>query len=83
MDRAKGVQLALSVNLNAAEEPASMPAQFELFQHLLSSDTDDYSVAHAVTGSSKSKKRSKAEAKVDPDADTAGTSSSVLESCLS
>lgn len=47
-----------------------MPAQFELFQQLLSSDTDDYSVAHAATVSNKGKRRNKAEHKMDPDADT-------------
>lgn len=78
VDKAKGVQLTLSVDLDAAETRASMPAQFEVFQQLLSSDTDDYSVAHAITGGSKSKKRSKAEAKVDSDSDVPGTSSPAL-----
>lgn len=81
VDRSKVVQLTLSVNLDAAEQGSDMSAQLEVFQQLLSSDTDDYSVAHAITGASKSKKRTNVEAKVDVDSDAAGIPSPPLFPC--
>lgn len=78
MDRAKALQLTLAGTIDAAEQASAMPAQFELFQQLLSSDTDDYSVAHSVTGVSKNKKRGKLEAKVDADEGATGASSSAM-----
>lgn len=72
VDRSKAVQLTISMNLDAAEKASEMPAQFELFQQLLQSDTDDYSVAHTAS-EPKGKKRPKVEAQVDADSDAAGT----------
>lgn len=50
VDRRKDAELRLAVDLNAAEEPAQMPAQFAAFKQLLADDTDDYSAAHIAAG---------------------------------
>jgi hypothetical protein len=60
-----------------AEKPANMHTQYEVFQQLLRSDTDDYSVAHDATGTARARKRSK----VDDAPDTPGTSSLSVAYC--
>jgi hypothetical protein len=79
VDRDKGVALVIPDDLGAAERPADMPAQYEVFEQLMSDDTDDFTADHAAAvtpGARKRKSRSRVP-KADSDPHAARTCADV------